>query len=1261
MIKNYFYLFLLLFISIFCFGQGCTATISYVGTPFCTSEGVQTVTLSGTGTYTGGTFTAPAGLSINASTGAITPGSSIEGMYIVTYAIPASGGCAAVSATTNVTIASSATASISYASSAFCEKSGNYDINLIGTLDYANGTFSASPAGLIIDPDTGRINTGGSTNPGTYTVTYTIPARGVCPPIAATTSVTITAKPTATISYPGTPFCTSVTTEQNVILTGTAAYTGGTFSAPQGLSINSVTGAIAPSSSTAGTYTVTYAIPASGGCAGKNVTTDVTITALPTAAISYAGTPFCTSVTTGQNVSLSGTAAYTGGTFAAAPSGLTISPTSGVITPSTSAAGTYSITYTTPASAGCAAVSVTTSVTITKSPTATINYAGTPFCTSITGTQSATLNGTDAYTGGSFSSSPAGLSIDAATGDITPSASTAGTYTVTYTIPANGGCAAIPVTTNVTITALPTAVISYAGIPLCTAVTTGQNVTLSGTGAYTGGTYSATRAGLTINPSTGAITPSTSTPGTYNITYVVPASGGCAAVSVTTGVTITTAPTATISYAGTPFCKSIAGTQSTTLNGTGAYTGGTYSAPAGLSINASTGDITPSSSIAGTYTVTYTIPASNDCIAILVTTSITITDIPIATISYPGTPFCKSLGSKNVTLIGTGAYNGGTYSVTPAGLTIDALAGTITPSTSTVGTYTVTYTIPTSGGCAAVPVTTTVIIVPDPVGGSVSLSNSSIISSVTECFTASGTLYLSGHVGNIIKWQSSVTTGTSWVDIANTDNTLTYSGITQSTIFRAVIQNGGCSSVISNSCVISVLPNIKPSPVTASASTICAGESSELSSTSGYATSMGLATGGTFDSPIPSGWYVDGCADCLISGGSNDVPGPWQLSSSNGNTYSGVDYTSIGKFAIAHGEGITSYMYTPIFNTFGLTNATLTFKHAYNFLAGARGEIQISVDGGSTYTTIQTYTGTLSPTNPFTAPANDTAVDLNAYLGQGNLKIRFYYHGLNTASSWAIDNIAIPDVPTNLNTQWKNAATGVVIGSGNTVTVTPSVTTTYAVTSSLNGCNSFGTEGIAYVTVTVNPRPTAVINQNQTVCNGGTATFSIALTGSGPWELKYFNGTTSTTVNDILISPYVFTVADMTNTETYTITYLKDSICTAIATDIAGSATVTVLSGTAGLWTGLVSTDWFDTLNWTCGLPSATIDAQIPTGAAIMPVIDPLSPFAATNGPIAVARDVIIATNASITMAANSDLHVKRDWRNSGSFIPGSGTVTFNG
>lgn len=1229
-----------------------TATITYTGSPFCKSLATpQSVTLTGTGAYTGGTFSSTAGLDIDSSTGDINPSNSVAGNYIVTYTIPASGGCAAVAVTRSITITAVPTAVINYAGSPYCRSIATAQVvTRTGTGAYLGGVYTASPVGLNINSGSGSILPSGSTA-GTYTVTYTIPASAGCAAVPVTTSVTITAVPTATISYAGTPFCKSDGVK-SVTLNGTGAYTGGIFSAGAGLDINAVTGEITPTTSTAGTYTITYTIPASAGCAAVPVTTSVTITAVPTVSINYAGSPFCRSTATGA-VTRTGTGAYLGGSYSST-AGLTINASTGVITPSTSTAGTYVVTYTTIASGGCAPVSVTTNVTITAVPTAAISYTGTPFCKSLT-SASVTLSGTGAYTGGTYSSA-AGLSIDSATGEINPSLSTAGTYTVTYTVPASGGCAAVPVTTSVTITAVPTATISYAGAPFCKSNTLAQAVTRTGTGAYLGGTYSASPAGLIINPTTGAITPSTSAVATYTVTYTIPASAGCAAVPVTTSVTITAVPTATISYATAPFCKSDTSAQNVSLTGTGAFGGGSYSAtPAGLNINAATGAITPSASTVGTYTVTYTVPASGGCAAVPVTTSVTVTAVPTASISYAGSPFCISTPPSNVTLTGTGAYTGGTYSAAPAGLTIHASTGVITPTSSAIGTYTVTYTIPASGGCAAVPVTTTVVVDANAIGGTLSLSNSSVVTATTECFTASGTLYLTGEVGTITKWQYSTTAGTSWIDIPHTGTTYAYSNVTESTIFRVAVQNTGGCVQYSTMVAVYVIPNIKPSPVIATPSTICVGGSSTLTATSGYATSGTLASGGAFQNSNPEGWFVDNCTNnCLNAGASNTSPGPWQLSATNGGTYSGTNYIATGKFAIVNGN-FDSQLYTPVFNTLGLTSATLNFNHGYNLVAGATGTVEISVNGGP-WVVLSTYGPGTGGVPNLSVNGN---IDLSAYLGQVDLQIRFNYNG-TAGSSWAVDNIQIPQAPVNLNTQWVDATTGIVISNATSLVVSPVVTTTYAVTSYLNGCNSFGTEGTAYVTVTVNPRPTAVISEDHTICYGATATFSVALTGVGPWNLTYSNGTTSTSVTNILTSPYVFNIPNVTSNQTYSITALSDSRCTSIAADIAGSATVTVLNGTAGLWTGLISTDWFDCRNWSGGLPSPTIDAVIPTGAPRMPIIDPLSPFAGAYSFIATARDITISAGATVTMTANSNLYIKRDWMNSGSFIPGTGKVTFN-
>ncbi len=419
---------------------------------------------------------------------------------------------------------------------------------------YDNAIFAnttALPFGTILDTFLWNFGDGTTSNienpthsyalPGNYNVTFTISNALGCTS-TTTYQITVYQEPTANITYTGGVFCTSVTTPQSVNLTGTNLYTGGVFTAQSGLNIDSVTGAIIPSMSSPGNYTVTYTIPTANGCTVPPVTRNVTITQSPTATINYQNSPYCGNLTSSQSITLSGTGAYTGGTFTSTP-GLTINSATGAIQPSSSVTGNYVVTYNVPSIGGCVGFPITTNVIINSFPTALISYLGTPFCTSLTAQQLVTLSGTFAYTGGIFSA-PSGLTIDPVSGNINPSSSTPGNYVVTYTIPAAPGCTLAPATTNIIITGLPTANISYSS-PFCRDVLTPQPVVLSGTFAYTNGVYTST-AGLVINSTTGAITPSASDVGTYLVTYAIPSGAGCSSSVVTTTVIINPLPAPTL-------------------------------------------------------------------------------------------------------------------------------------------------------------------------------------------------------------------------------------------------------------------------------------------------------------------------------------------------------------------------------------------------------------------------------------------------------------------------------------------------------------------------------------------------------------------------------------------------------------------------------------------------------------------------------------------------------------------------------------------
>jgi len=67
------------------------------------------------------------------------------------------------------------------------------------------------------------------------------------------------------------------------------------------------------------------------------------------------------------------------------------------------------------------------------------------------------------------------------------------------------------------------------------------------------------------------------------------------------------------------------------------------------------------------------------------------------------------------------------------------------------------------------------------------------------------------------------------------------------------------------------------------------------------------------------------------------------------------------------------------------------------------------------------------------------------------------------------------------------------------------------------------------------------------------------LTGVPPWNLTYTDGTTPVTVDGITDNPYILNI---TNEGTYSVINLSDANCTALASGLTGSTTVTQLTAT---------------------------------------------------------------------------------------------------
>jgi len=128
------------------------------------------------------------------------------------------------------------------------------------------------------------------------------------------------------------------------------------------------------------------------------------------------------------------------GTFTSFPAGLVfVDAATGEVDLQASAPGYYQITNTLPTSTTCPNIPpYYYFIRITEPQSATITYLVTEACDNDTTTIPVTITGNQ---NGTFSVLPqGGLFIDADTGLITPSLSTAGTYTISYDLPDNGPC-----------------------------------------------------------------------------------------------------------------------------------------------------------------------------------------------------------------------------------------------------------------------------------------------------------------------------------------------------------------------------------------------------------------------------------------------------------------------------------------------------------------------------------------------------------------------------------------------------------------------------------------------------------------------------------------------------------------------------------------------------------------------------------------------------------------------------------------------------
>ncbi|NCD70840.1 PKD-like domain-containing protein [Mucilaginibacter agri] len=183
----------------------------------------------------------------------------------------------------------------------------------------------------------------------------------------------------------------------------------------------------------------------------------------------------------------------------------------------------------------------------------------------------------------------------------------------------------------------------------------------------------------------------------------------------------------------------------------------------------------------------------------------TITINPLTTIAAAG-PNQELCSVTTYTMQGNdpGANNTGLWTVdgSPAGVTFTDATKYNTQVNGLVAgtTYIFRWTITGQAPCLPTSSPVTIIIDQSSDGGVTA-------GSVAYCAGPNnGQITLSGQVGTVDKWQKSVDNGANWIDIANTTAVLPYSGLTQTTQYRAMVHNGVCAPAPSSVSTVTINP-----------------------------------------------------------------------------------------------------------------------------------------------------------------------------------------------------------------------------------------------------------------------------------------------------------------------------------------------------------------------------------------------------------------------------------------------------------------------